>query len=87
MQETLSIKVTLAEKARLRSLAAARGVKISTILREGIQAVAEAAPSAATPSCYQLAAKYFEKPGQIGRSGRGDLSTNKQYLRSFGKSA
>ncbi len=87
MQETLSIKVSAVEKAKLRSLAEARGVSISTILREGIQLVADSAPSTVAPSCYQLTAKYFTKPGQIGQSRLGDLSTNKKHLSAFGKSS
>ena len=39
------------------------------------------------PSCYDLARELFEEPGRIGASGKGDLSTNKAHLASFGREA
>lgn len=38
-------------------------------------------------SCYDLARELFEKPGQLGASGRRDLSTNKAHLAGFGHSS
>lgn len=40
---------------------------------------------ASGPSCYDLARDLFEIPGMIDSSGKGDLSSNKAYLESFGK--
>ncbi len=37
-------------------------------------------------SCYDLARELFEQPGQLGASGRRDLSTNKAHLADFGRS-
>ena len=84
MQETLSIKVSPAEKARLKAEAARRGVKLSTLLRMGLEAVTSDLPPQESPSCYDLAARFFEEPGHIGSSGLGDLSSNKMHLNDFG---
>jgi hypothetical protein len=84
MQETLSIKVSPAEKARLKAAAARRGVKLSTLLRMGLEAVTKDALPEDRPSCYDLTARFFEEPGHIGSSGLGDLSTSKAYLNDFG---
>ncbi len=86
MQETLSIKVTSAEKALLKAVAARRGVKLSTLLRMGLEAVTKDIPPDESPSCYDLTARFFEEPGHIGSSGLGDLSTNKGHLKDFGAS-
>jgi hypothetical protein len=37
------------------------------------------------PSCYDLARDLFEKPGNLGASGKRDLSTNKAHLTGFGR--
>ncbi len=84
MQEILSIKVSTAEKARLKAEAARRGVKLSTLLRMGLEAVTADVSSADRPSCYDLAARFFEEPGHIDSSGLRDLSTNKVHLHGFG---
>jgi hypothetical protein len=36
--------------------------------------------------CYDLTRELFEKPGQLGASGRRDVSTNKRHLAGFGRS-
>jgi hypothetical protein len=84
MQETLSIKVSTAEKARLKAEAARRGVKLSTLLKMGLEAVTSDVSPADRPSCYDLAARFFEEPGHIDSSGLRDLSTNKSHLHGFG---
>jgi hypothetical protein len=84
MQETLSIKVSSAEKARLKAEAARRGVKLSTLLKMGLEAVTTNVSPADRPSCYDLAARFFEEPGHIDSSGLSDLSTNQEYLNDFG---
>ena len=84
MQETLSIKVSSAEKARLKAEAARRGVKLSTLLRMGLEAVTKDVHPGTRPSCYDLAARFFEEPGHIDSSGLSDLSTNKAHLKDFG---
>lgn len=87
MRETLSIKVTAAEKSRLKAAALRRGVKLSTLVRLGIEAATSDAPSENRPSCYDLTSRFFEEAGHIGASGLGDLSTNKAHLKTFGTKA
>lgn len=84
MQETLSIKVSSAEKARLKAEAARRGVKLSTLLRMGLDVVTSDVSPTHRPSCYDLAARFFEEPGHVDSSGLCDLSTNKAHLHGFG---
>jgi len=85
MQETLSIKVSVADKNRLRKLAAERGVSLSKLLKDGVEAVISGATPSASPSCYDLVAHCFEQPGHLGASGRRDHSTNKKHLADFGR--
>ena len=85
MNETLSIKVSPGEKAKLRQLAESRGLKLSTLLREGLLKVTAGAVDKSGPTCYQCFAKYLEEPGNLGASGLGDLSVNKRRMRNFGK--
>jgi len=86
MPETLSIKVSSAEKARLKAAASARNVPVSVLIREGLQKVLSDSTDAEQPSCYDLVARYFEEPGHLGEGGPSDLSTNKEHLRDYGKS-
>jgi len=83
MQEVLSIKVSFAEKTRLRNLAKSQKMSLSGLLRKGL--LAATSGSFSEGSCYDLAAHYFEVPGHIGKSGIGDLSTNKAHLKNFGR--
>ena len=86
MQETLSIKVSSVEKDRLRKIAAERGVSVSALIKEALQAVTRGALGNPSPSCHDLVAPYFEQPGHLGASGKRDHSTNKRHLAGFGKS-
>lgn len=83
--ETLSIKVSKTDKARLQKVAQERKISLSALLREGLEQVVHGRSNAAKPSCYALAAKYFEDEGGLGASGFGDLSTNKKWMEGFGK--
>lgn len=85
MQETLSIKVSAAEKARLKALAAQKGIRLSTLIRMGLEAVARDFKPEDGPTCYEVTARFFEEPGHIGASGLGDLSSNKSHLDGFGR--
>ena len=86
MTETLSIKISSADKARLKAMSETRNVPISALVREGLEKVlAEAMPSE-SPSCYDLVSRYFEEPGHLSQNGPRDLSSNKEHLRDFGKS-
>ena len=84
MRQTVSIKVSDAEKARLKAEAARRGMKLSTLLRMGLESVTKDVSPQNEPSCYDLTSRFFEEPGHIGTSNAGDLSTNKKHLDSFG---
>ena len=86
MQETLSIKVSLADKNRLRKLAAERGVSLSKLLKQGVETLISGTAPSASPSCYDLGAHCFEHPGHLGASGHRDHSTNKKHLAGFGAS-
>lgn len=86
MLETLSIKISSADKARLKALSKARNIPISALVREGLEKVLSETENASQPSCYDLVARYFEEPGHIDDSGLGDLSSNKEHLRDYGKS-
>jgi hypothetical protein len=85
MRETLSIKVSPAEKAMLKKMAEVRGVKISSILREALHSAAKRASPEEQPSCYEATARYFEEPDWLGASKEGDLSVNKERLAEFGE--
>jgi hypothetical protein len=85
MHQTLSIKVSAPEKARLKAEATRRGVKLSSLLRMGLESVTKGVAAQDEPSCYDLTARFFEEPGHIGSSNLGDLSTNKAHLSGFGR--
>lgn len=87
VQEVISIKISSVEKAKLRRLAEARGIKLSELLREGVAEAARKAEEQLQLSCYELTRKYFEEPGHIGASGLTDLSTNKDHLKGLGEKA
>lgn len=87
MAETLSIKISSAEKARLKAIAAARQVPISALVREGLSKVLAEPSNAAGISCYDLVAKELESLWAQGGSGVSDLSSNKKHMEDFGKSS
>ncbi|NBB78142.1 MAG: hypothetical protein GVY36_01645 [Verrucomicrobia bacterium] len=82
--ETLSIKVSKNDKARLHRLASERKISLSALLREGLEHVVTHAPGENEVSCYGLGAKYLEDDECLGASGHKDLSTNKAHLKGFG---
>ena len=81
---TISIKISDADKARLKKLARERKVSLSALLREGVERVVREA-GGAEASCYDLASKYLENENSLGASGLGDLSTNRERMRGFGR--
>lgn len=83
--ETLSIKVSKEDKARLRQLALQRRVSLSTLLREGLDHIVRGQTDEVGASCYSRAAKYLEHEEGLGASGLGDLSTNKDRMEGFGR--
>ncbi|MBK1826787.1 CopG family transcriptional regulator [Haloferula rosea] len=86
MAETLSIKVSSEDKARLKVLAAARNVPISELIREGLHKVLSETGDSERPSCYELFAKDLEQLWAGDGSGITDLSTNKEHMEGFGES-
>jgi len=85
MQETVSLKVSNKLKARLKALAAQRGVSVSALIKEGIRTVTEGTVGEAGPTCHDLVAPYLAAPDRVGSSGLGDLSTNQRHLAGFGR--
>jgi hypothetical protein len=86
MSETLSIKITSAEKARLKAVASARKVPVSDLIREGLRKVLSESPDSDQPSCYDLFAKDLENLWARGGSGISDLASNKAHMKGFGES-
>jgi hypothetical protein len=86
MLETLSIKISSADKARLKALSKVRNVPITALIREGLEKVLSETGKAEQPSCYDLVAKDLEKLWAQGGSGIPDLSSNKAHMKDFGQS-
>lgn len=86
MSETLSIKVSSAEKARLKAVASARKVPVSDLIRESLRKVLSDTGDSGQLSCYDLFAKDLESLWARGGSGISDLSSNKMHMRGFGES-
>lgn len=82
MNQSVSIKLSESEKARLRGIAAARKVSVSSLIREGIERVLNDDDES---SCYDLVSHLFEGEAGTGESGLGDLSTNKDRLAGIGQ--
>lgn len=86
MSETLSIKVSSAEKTRLKVVASARKVPVSDLIREGLRKVLSETGDSGQLSYYALFAKDLESLWARGGSGISDLSSNKTHMRNFGES-
>lgn len=86
MSGTLSIKVSSAEKARLKAVASARKVPVSDLLRESLRKVLSETGDSGGISCYDLFAKDLECLWTRGGSGISDLSSNNMHLRGFAES-
>jgi predicted DNA-binding protein len=82
MTETLSIKVPLQAKARLRAAAKRRHSTPSALLREALELVLAGKSANGKVSLYELSRDLFEEKKS---GGPRDLSTNPRYLRNFGK--
>jgi len=85
VSETLSIKISSEDKARLKAVSEARKTSISALLRESLRRLLDEASADETPSCYQRFRHLFEEPGHLGSSGLGDLATNKAHLDDYGR--
>ena len=84
MNETLSIKVPKAQKARLRALAAKRKTSLTRLMLDALKALSEESSRVADASCFDLTRDLFEKPKNLGASKEGDRSANKLRMKSFG---
>jgi hypothetical protein len=84
MNETLSIKVPRAQKARLKALAAKRKTSLTRLMLDALERLATESAKAVPGSCYELTRDLFERPENLGASKEGDRSTNKLRLQSFG---
>ena len=82
MTETLSIKVPVQTKTRLRAVAKSRHTSPSALLREALEVVLSQGALAANASLYDLSRDLFERAGNTGPR---DLSTNPKYLDDFGR--
>ena len=86
MTETLSIKVSKAQKVRLQALARKRKTTITRLLLEALENLLRESEVAAPVSCFELSRDLFQKPENLGASKEGDRSINKLRMRSFGRS-
>lgn len=80
VRETLSIKVSKAEKNLLRQCARRSRSTSSALLRDALQSVLRS-PQTAPASLLQRHSHLFESLDR----GPGDLSTSKKWLRGYGK--
>lgn len=80
MKETLSIKVPVETKIRLRAVARARRTTPSVLMREALEHVLEGRK--AKPSLYEANRDLFEK---LGPGGPEDLSTNPAHMEGLGR--
>ena len=82
MSETLSIKVPMQTKVRLRAAARSRHTTPSALLREALEHVVAHEAPAGKASLYELSRDLFD---DLGSGGPRDLSTNPRHLRDLGK--
>ncbi len=82
MQSTLSIKVQEQLKARLRRIAKQRKTTPSQLLRDSLERILDEENERSDVStCFAKCEDLFANLGE----GPGDLSTNKNYLKSLGR--
>ncbi len=82
MDETLSLKVPVQTKIRLRAAAKSRQTTPSALLREALELVLAGESVLGRASLYELSRDLFE---DMGSGGPRDLSTNPRHLNDFGK--
>ena len=82
MTETLSIKVPVQTKARLKAVAKDRHTNPSALLREALDLVLAGESRSGKASLYELNRDLFVDEGD---GGPRDLSTNPRYMEDFGK--
>lgn len=82
MTETLSIKVPVQTKVRLRAAAKNRHTTPSALLREALDAVLAGETPKGRASIYEMSRDLFQ---DLGAGGPRDLSTNPRHLEDFGR--
>jgi hypothetical protein len=83
--ETLSIKVPVQTKVRLKSIAKRRHTTPSRLLREALDLVLAGQKANGRPSLYDLSRDLFEKKKRSPNRAPRDLSTNPRYLDDLGR--
>jgi hypothetical protein len=84
--ETLSIKISAAEKDRLRRVAELRAVSMSQLLREGLHKVLDWEEGQEGDANKREVMRILEKHWASAPDGPEDLSTNPKYMEDFGRS-
>ena len=79
--ETLSIRLSKAERAALRAAAKKGRISQGQLVRQALQAYGVAPKEQPAPSAYELVKHLIGK----NKGGPGDLSTNPKYLEGFGR--
>jgi hypothetical protein len=82
MTETLSIKVPVQTKARLRAVAKHRHTSPSMLLREALDTVLTGETPKGRASLYEMSRDLFD---DMERGGPRDLATNPKYMEDFGR--
>lgn len=79
--ETLSIRISKAERAALRARARQEKVSQGQLVRQALRAYGVAPVAKPAPSAYDLVKHLIGKY----KGGPGDLSTNPKYMEGFGR--
>lgn len=79
--ETLSIRLSKAERTALRRAAKKDKISQGQLVRQALQAYGVAPKKQPAPSAYDLVKDLIGKQS----GGPGDLSTNPKYMEGFGK--
>jgi hypothetical protein len=79
--ETLSIRLSKAERAALRTAARKGKISQGQLVRKALLAYGVGSVKSAAPNAYDLVKDLIGK----NKGGPGDLSTNPKYLEGFGR--
>lgn len=79
--ETLSIRISKAERAALRKVARQEKISQGQLVRQALHAYGVAPGEKPAPNAYELVKDLIGK----NKGGPGDLSTNPKYMEGFGQ--
>lgn len=79
--ETLSIRLSTAERTALRAAAKKRKISQGLLVRKALEAYGVAPAGKRAPNAYELVKHLVGKY----KDGPGDLSTNPKYMEGFGR--